>query len=449
MKTSRTNGRKTAYVGMSADLVHPGHLNVIGRAAELGRVVIGLLTDEAIASYKRMPFMTFDQRKMVIENIKGVDSVIPQTTLDYVPNLELLRPDYVVHGDDWREGIQAKTRERVVATLAKWGGQLIEVPYTKGISSTGLQSAMKEVGTTPDVRLRSLRRLIQVKPLVRLLEVHSGLTGLIIENLFVENEEGRREFDGMWASSLTDSTAKGKPDIEAVDITSRMVTLNNVLEVTTKPIVFDGDTGGRPEHFVFTVRTLERLGISAVIIEDKEGLKRNSLFGTEVEQTQTSIEDFSEKIREGKRAQATKDFMIIARIESLILDKGIGDAVVRAKAYLEAGADGIMIHSRAKTPDEVFAFCREYDCLDNTKPLVIVPTSYSQVTEDLLVEHGVKIVIYANHLMRSAYPAMVQTARSILQHQRAAEADRQLMPVKEIIELIPGGNGNGKTRRFL
>ena len=433
------NGGKIAYVGMSADLVHPGHLNVIRKAADLGEVVIGLLTDEAIASYKRVPFMTFDQRRMVLENIKGVTRVIPQTTLDYVPNLESLKPDYVVHGDDWQDGIQAKTRERVIDALAKWGGQLVEVPYTKGISSTSLQSAMKEVGTTPNIRLKSLRRLIQVKPIIRLLDVHNGLTGLIIENLSIDTENGRREFDGMWASSLTDSTAKGKPDIEAVDVTSRMVTLNNILEVTTKPIIFDGDTGGRVEHFVFTVRTLERLGVSAVIIEDKAGLKKNSLFGTDVEQTQDSIEEFCQKIQTGKRAQATKDFMIIARIESLILEKGMKDAIARAKAYLEAGADGIMIHSRAKTPDEIFEFCGEYNCLENPKPLVIVPTSYSQVTEDLLIKHGIKIVIYANHLIRSAYPAMVQTARLILQHQRAAEADKLLMPVKEIIELIPGG----------
>ncbi len=439
MKTMRDNVTKLVYVGMSADLVHPGHLNVIKKAAELGTVIIGLLTDQAIASYKRVPFMTFEQRKEVIENIKGVSDVIPQNTLDYVPNLELLKPDYVVHGDDWREGIQTGTRQRVIEALTKWGGQLIELPYTKGISSTSIQAAMKEVGTTPDIRLRSLRRLLQAKPIIRLLDVHNGLTGLIVENLFIENGNGRCEFDGMWASSLTDSTAKGKPDIEAVDITSRMITLNNILEVTTKPIVFDGDTGGRPEHFQFTVKTLERLGISAVIVEDKIGLKRNSLFGTDVEQTQDSIESFCRKIEVGKKAQSTDRFMIIARIESLILDKGNQDAIVRAMAYLDAGADGIMIHSRAKTPDEVFKFCAEYNSLNNRKPLVAVPTSYNHVTEDVLVQNGVNIVIYANHMIRSAYPAMMKTAKSILQHRCAAPADQFIMPIKEVIELIPGG----------
>lgn len=430
---------KIVYVGMSADLVHPGHLNILKKAAELGDVVVGLLTDQAIASYKRVPFMTFEQRKIVVENIKGVSKVIPQTTLDYVPNLELLKPDFVVHGDDWQEGVQAKTRQRVIDALTQWGGKLVEVPYTQGISSTRLHAAMKEIGTTPDVRLRSLRRMLAAKPLVRFLDIHNALSGLIIENTKVNTPNGLQEFDGMWGSSLTDSTAKGKPDIEAVDVSSRMVTLNEVLEVTTKPIIYDGDTGGKTEHFVFTVKTLERLGVSAVIIEDKTGLKKNSLFGTDVEQTQDSIENFSAKIRAGKNAQATRDFMIIARIESLILGKGVEHAIERAKAFLDAGADGIMIHSRDKTPDEVFDFCKIYNQLENRKTLVAVPSSYNKVTEKELMAHGINVVIYANQLLRSAYPAMVKTAQSILTYSRSAEADADMMPIKQILELIPGG----------
>ncbi|MBI3358980.1 MAG: phosphoenolpyruvate mutase [Nitrospirae bacterium] len=429
---------KTVYVGMSADLVHPGHLNIIKKASALGEVIVGLLTDEAISSYKRMPFMTFDQRREVIKNIKGVSRVVPQSTLDYAPNLEALKPDYVVHGDDWREGVQKETRQRVIETLSQWGGELVEVPYTQGISSTQLNAALKELGTTPEVRLKSLRRMLKVKPIIRFLDLHSGLTGLIIENLFVATPEGRREFDGMWASSLTDSTAKGKPDIEAVDVSARMITLNEVLEVTTKPIIYDGDTGGRTEHFVFTVKTLERLGVSAVIIEDKTGLKKNSLLGNEVEQTQDSIDNFCHKIQIGKKAQATNDFMIIARVESLTLSKGMDDAMERAKAYLSAGADGIMIHSREKTPDEVFEFCQRYNKLENRKPLVAAPTSYNQVAEKELASHGVNIVIYANHLLRAAYPAMVNAAKSILEHQRLMETDSHLMSIKEILELIPG-----------
>ncbi len=430
---------KSVYVGMSADLIHPGHLNIIKRAAELGDVTIGLLTDEAIATYKRVPFMTFEQRKAVIESIKGVVRVVAQTTLDYVPNLETYKPDYVVHGDDWKKGVQAKTRQRVIDALAQWGGELVEVPYTQGISSTQLHKAMKEVGTTPDIRLKSLKRILKVKPLVRIMEVHSGLTGLIIENAGVDSPKGKREFDGMWASSLTDATARGKPDIEAVDLTTRLSMLNDVLEVTTKPIVYDGDTGGIPEHFVFTVKTLERLGISAVIIEDKTGLKKNSLFGTEVEQTQDSIESFSLKIQMGKAAQITDDFMIIARIESLVLGKGVDDAIARAKAFLAAGADGIMVSSREKTPDELFAFCKKYNELPGRKTLVVVPSTYNKVTEEELEEHGVNLCIYANQLLRSAYPAMMKTAKSILEHHRSSEVDADMMPIKEILELIPGG----------
>lgn len=429
---------KTVYVGMSADMVHPGHLNILKRARELGDVTVGLLTDEAIASYKRVPLMTFEQRRIVIENIIGVTRVIPQTTLDYVPNLEAVKPDYVVHGDDWRTGVQQKTRQRVIDALAAWGGELVEVPYTSGISSTAMHAVLKEVGTTPEVRLKSLRRMLAVKPVLRFLDIHNALSGLIIENVSIDTPAGRREFDGMWGSSLTDSTAKGKPDTEAVDVSARMNTLNEVLEVTTKPVIYDGDTGGKPEHFKFTVRTLERLGVSAVIIEDKTGLKKNSLFGTDVPQMQESIEAFSHKIGEGKRAQQTPDFMIIARIESLILGKGIDDAVGRAKAFLAAGADGIMIHSREKSPDEIFEFCRRYNEIPNRKPLVAVPSSYNKVTEEELQAHGVNIVIYANHLLRSAYPAMVTTAKSILENHRSAECDSRLLSINDILELIPG-----------
>lgn len=430
---------KTVYVGMSADLIHPGHLNIINEARRLGEVVVGLLTDEAIASYKRLPTLTFEQRKVIVENIKGVSRVVPQRTLDYVPNLREVRPDFVVHGDDWRTGVQKATRQRVIDALREWDGELVEIPYTPGISSTQLNQSVKEIGTTPEVRMKRLQRLIEAKDIVRLIEVHNGLTGLIAEKISVEVDGMRREFDGMWASSLTDSTAKGKPDIEAVDLTSRVTTLNDILEVTTKPIVYDGDTGGKPEHFVFTVKTLERMGVSAVIIEDKVGLKKNSLFGTEVPQKQDSIEDFAHKITLGKRAQVTEDFMIIGRIESLILKQGMEDALRRANAYVDAGADGIMIHSREKSPDEILEFCKQYRRFDRRVPLIVVPSTYNQVTEGALADAGVNIVIYANHLLRSAYPAMVNTARTILQHGRSREADSEMMPIKEILELIPGG----------
>ena len=429
---------KTVYVGMSADLVHPGHLNVIRRAAELGQVTVGLLTDRAIASYKRLPYMTYEQRRQVVEQLKGVARVVPQETLDYVPNLRSFKPDYVVHGDDWREGVQRQVRQAVIDALAEWGGELVEVSYTPGISSSQLNSALREIGTTPDVRRNKFRRLLDAKPLVRLMEAHNGLTGLIVENASFDGPEGRREFDGMWGSSLTESTAKGKPDIEAVDVTSRTNTLHDIMEVTTKPLVYDADTGGKVEHFQFTVRTLERLGVSVAIIEDKVGLKKNSLFGTEVPQMQDTIEGFCEKIKAGKAAQVTDDFMIVARIESLILDQGMEDAVTRAKAYIGAGADGILIHSRKKVPDEIFEFCDHYAKFEHRPPLIVVPSSYNQVTEQELIDRGVQVVIYANHLLRAAYPAMMDAARSILEHGRSKEVDSKLLSIKDILELIPG-----------
>jgi phosphoenolpyruvate mutase len=437
---AQTNSaRKTVYVGMSADLIHPGHLNILKKASEHGDVVVGLLTDKAIASYKRLPYMTFEQRKIVVEALSAVSRVIPQETLDYVPNLRAVKPDFVVHGDDWKTGVQSTTRQRVIEALAEWGGQLIEVPYTEGISSTQLNRALKEIGVTPNVRLKRLRRLIENKPIVRVMEAHNGLTGLIVETTQVPGERGTKEFDAMWLSSLTDSTAKGKPDIEAVDLTSRLQTVNDIMEVTTKPVVYDGDTGGKTEHFVFTVKTLERLGVSAVIIEDKIGLKKNSLFGTDVEQTQDSIENFCFKISEGKRAQVTDEFMIIGRCESLILNQGMEDALKRSKAYLAAGADGIMIHSRQKSPAEILEFCRRYNEFEHRRPLIVVPSSYNTIYERELIEAGVNVVIYANHLLRSAYPAMLNTAKAILTNERSAEVDSSMMSINEALTLIPGG----------
>ena len=430
--------KPVVYVGMSADLIHPGHINLIERAAEHGEVVVGLLTDRAIASYKRLPHMTYEQRRTVVESLRMVSRVVPQDTLDYGPNLEELRPDFVVHGDDWRTGVQRETRQRVVETLAGWGGELIEVPYTEGISSSLLNAAVKQVGTTPNVRLARLRRLLDAKDLVRILEVHNGLTGLIVESMSADRDGGQVEFDGMWGSSLTDSTARGKPDIEAVDISSRLLTISEIFETTTKPLIFDGDTGGKPEHFVFTVRSLERLGVAAVIIEDKEGLKKNSLFGTEVEQTQSTIEDLCVRLQMGKQAQVTDDFMIIPRIESLILEKGMDDAVARAQAYIEAGADAIMIHSRRKEPDEIFEFCARAERFPTQVPIVAVPTSYNGVTEQQLIDAGVRIVIYANHLMRAAYPQMRRVAQMILENGRSEEADELLAPISETLEIIPG-----------
>ena len=432
---------KKVYIGLSADLIHQGHLNIIAEGRNLGKVIIGLLTDEAIASYKRLPLIAFAERKLIVENLKGVEKVVPQTTLDYVPNLNEIRPDYVVHGDDWKTGVQREVRQRVIETLAEWGGKLVEPKYTEGISSTDLIAAVKAQGITPGKRMKTLRRLIDAKPIVRILEAHNGLTGLIVEKTSIEKDGQKIEFDGIWESSLTDSTAKGKPDTELVDFSSRFSTIEEILEVTTKPMIVDGDTGGRIDHFKFRVKTLERLGVSAIIIEDKIGDKRNSLFGTTVPQKQDSIEHFSQKIHEGKQSQVTTDFMIIARVESLILKKGMADAVKRAEAYIAAGADGIMIHSKEKDGKEIIEFCRYFQKFETKVPLIVVPSTYPHMTESELQDLGVNVIIYANHLLRSAYPSMINSAQSILENSRSKEAsDKYCMSIKDIITLIPGVN---------
>jgi phosphoenolpyruvate mutase len=428
--------RKTVYVGMSADLIHPGHLNIISEARKLGDVIVGVLTDAAIASYKRLPYLTYEQRKTVVENLVGVTRVVPQKSLDYIPNLRKLKPDFVVHGDDWKTGLQREIRAGVKDVLKEWGGKLVEPKYTPGISSTILNAAVREVGTTVEVRMRRLRRLLNAKKIVRIIEAHNGLTGLIAEKIKATKKHKKKEFDGIWISSLTDSTAKGKPDMECVDLTSRMNTLHDILEVTTKPIIYDGDSGGISEHFVFMARTLERLGVSTVVIGDKKGLNQNSYLDNDKKQKLDSIENICTKITAGKRAQVTDDFMIIVRIESLTVNSGLKDALTRAKAYINAGADGIMINSTKGTPKEVFEFCRRYSSIRNRVPLTIAPSTYSQVTEQELAEVGVRIVIYANHLLRSACPAMIKTALSILKNERAEQAEKNCMSINEMSTLI-------------
>ena len=428
----------TVYVGMSADLIHHGHINIISEAAKYGDVTVGLLTDKAIASYKRLPYLTYEEREAVVIGLKGVAKIVRQETLDYRPNLETLKPDIVVHGDDWKSGVQSKVREQVIETMAQWGGKLIDIPYTSGISSTNLNKAVKSQGTTADRRRAQFRRLVQSKDIVRVLETHSGLSSLNAENLQVNVNGQKRSFDAVWSSSLTDSTNKGKPDIEAVDTSDRANTISTIFEVTTKPMIYDGDTGGKPEHFAFTVRTLERLGVSAIVIEDKTGLKKNSLFGTDVAQTQDTIKDFCNKIQSGKNAQVTDDFMIFARCESLILDKGMDDAVERCKAYLEAGADGIMIHSRLEDGQEIMNFCKLYQEFALGRPLIVVPSSFDRITETEFAKAGVNIVIYANHMLRAAYPAMLDVATTILNNERCFDVRPKCLSIKQILEMIPG-----------
>lgn len=429
--------RRTVYLSFSTDVIHSGHIKIIKKAQGYGRVIIGVLTDKAVVSYKRLPMVPYEERSALFANIAGVWKVVPQTTLSYRENIEKYHPDIVVHGDDWRQGVQKPVRDEVVSLLAEYGGRLLEFPYAEDVQYQALERRLEREMSLPDWRRSRLRKAISLKGLVTAIEAHSGLTGLLAEKTVVYEQGEARQFDAMWISSLCDSTAKGKPDIELVDMTSRYRTVDDIVEVTTKPIIFDGDTGGLKEHFVYTVRTLERMGVSMIIIEDKKGLKKNSLFGTEVRQTQEDIAVFCDKIRAGKAAQKTTDFMICARIESLILEKGMNDALVRAKAFVEAGADAIMIHSRKHDPAEIFSFVEAFRAENKVTPLVVVPTAFNQVTEEEFYRRGVNVVIYANQLTRTGFPAMQRAAETILRHHRALECDAVCMPFKDIIRLIP------------
>ena len=427
---------KTVYTCFCTDIIHAGHLNIIEQACKYGKVIVGALSDEALIKYNKFPTISLEERIKLYESLEGVDKVVVQNNMMYDEVIEELHPDYVVHGDNWKEGPESAIRENVLKCLASYGGELIEVGYTYNPEVKKIDRQLREKLAMPEYRRKRLRQLLDIRPVVKAIEVHSGLTGLIAEKTVVEHDGELDQFDAMWISSLCDSTAKGKPDIELVDMTSRFRTIDDVTEVTTKPIIFDGDTGGLTEHFVYTVSTLEKMGVSAIIIEDKTGLKKNSLFGTEVEQTQDTIENFSAKIRAGKNAQLTDDFMIIARIESLILERGMEDALERARAFVKAGADGIMIHSRKKDPAEILEFCDKFRQDNKRTPIVVVPSSFNTITEEELAEHGVNVVIYANQLTRSAFPAMQKTAEDILRFHRAKEVDDRLMPIKNIITLI-------------
>ena len=428
---------KTVFTCFCTDVIHEGHLNIINHAKEYGRVIVGCLSDREMIRCTKFPTTTIDERVALYQGIPGVDQVVIQDNMLYDDVIEQLHPDYVIHGDNWLEGAEKAVRDHVEALIAPYGGQIIDVPYTYSEEVSKVDRKLKEKLAMSEYRRKRLRQLIEMTPVVKIMEAHSGLTGLIVEKTVVEGENGRLDqFDGMWVSSLCDSTDRGKPDIELVDMTSRLRTINDIMEVTTKPIILDGDTGGLTEHFVYNVRTLERMGVSAVIIEDKTGLKKNSLFGTEVKQTQDSIENFSAKISAGKKAQLSDDFMIIARIESLILERGMEDALTRARAFRDAGADGIMIHSRKTDPTEIFEFCDRFRAEDKKTPIVVVPTSFNQVTEEEFAQHGVNIVIYANQLMRAAFPVMQKTAMEILRAHRAKEVDSALLPFKDIIRLI-------------
>ena len=432
--------KKIVYIGLAADTIHHGHTNLIEVGRKYGNIVIGLITDEVISEYKRIPYLDFNQRKKILLNLKGVVKVIPQNNYDYSENIVNLKPDYMIHGDDWKYGFQKRLRNNAIKSLKKYGGKLIEVPYTKGISSDAINRFQNLSLVTPDLRRGMLKKLIQLKKFTRFLEVHNPISAIIGENVEIEKNGKKINFDGFWSSSLTDSTSMGKPDNEYVDNSLRLSAINHIFDATSKPMIFDADTGGKLEHFDMKIKTIERSGISAVIIEDKTGLKKNSLLKNTKNQIQENIEVFSKKISIGKKAQLSDDFMIFARIESFILGKDLRDAIKRANAYLGAGADGIMIHSKSKNPKEIFEFAKQFRKDFKDTPLICVPSTYNQVTENELLKKGFNVVIYANHMLRAAYPAMKKVAIEILKNGRSKESDKKLISISELLSLIPGTN---------
>mgnify|MGYP006081004969 CR=1 FL=1 len=430
--------KKIVYIGLTAETIHHGHINLIEKARIYGDIVVGLLTDTAVANFKRIPLLSYDQRKKIITNIKGVTKVIPQNEWDYSINLKKIKPDYMVHGSDWVSGPQKKLKINALKALHKVGGKLIEIPYTKGVSSTALSMEQSKKFTTPELRLKKLNRLIEAKKFIRIIETHSPISALIAENVNLKIKSEFKEFDGFWSSSLTDSTNVGKPDIEALDVSERLSNINNIFDVTSKPLIMDIDTGGKVEHLKLNIRSMERLGISAVIMEDKTGLKKNSLNDKTTNQKQESIKNFCDKIDQFNRVKLNNEFMIFARVESLILGKGMKDTIHRAKKYVDAGANGIMIHSKSSKPNEIFEFSDKFRKIFSSIPLVCVPSTYNSVKEEALIRKKFNIVIYANQLFRAAYPAMTATAKSILKNGRSKEIDKNLISIKEILKLIPG-----------
>ena len=428
--------KKTVYVGLAADILHKGHMNILKLASKYGDVTVGLLTDKAISSYKNLPHLNFDQRKEVLKNIRYVKKVIAQDTLDYTKNLNKIKPHFVVHGDDWKKGVQKKTRSNVLKTLKKWSGKLIEPRYTKNISSSEIKKKIKELGTTPDIRRLKLKRLLNSKKIVRVLECHNPISGLIIENLSVKKSHKTDEFHCMWSSSLTDSVSRGMPDNQSVDYSVRTQGVNDIFNVTTKPLIFDIDNGGSILHLPYVVKKLESIGVSAIIMEDKIGEKSNSLFKDQSKAKQDTIKNFCKKIRKVKDTAITNDFLCISRIESLILGKSMEDAIKRAKAYSKAGTDLIMIHSKEKNAKEIFHFAKKFRNLNIPVPLVAAPSTYSKTRENELAKNGFKIVIYDSHLFRASYNSMLKTAKGILENERSFETEKNISSIENILHLI-------------
>ena len=429
---------KTVYVPLAVDLLHSVHISILKKAKRYGKVIVGLMTDKAISEYKQLPILDYNERFKILSGVKFIDEIVEQKNWDYSENIKKYKPDYFIHGDDWKKGIQKNQRKKVIKTLKRYRGKLIEISFSKNISSSEIKEKIINYVSNSNNKVSRLKQMMKAKNLVKILESHNSLTGLIIENLKIKKKKINVEFDGMWSSSLTDSATKGLPDNSSLSFSARISSLNDMMDVTTKPLVFDADNGGQLEHLPYLVRSLERSGVSAIIMEDKVGLKKNSLFKNQSGTKQDKPEHFAKKIKIISNSRKNKDFMVIARIESFILGKGLKDALKRAEIYSKAGANAILIHSKETTPKEIFSFAREFRKSKNFIPLVSVPSTYSKTYEKDLIKNGFKLVIYANQLLRAAYPAMLNTAKDILVNSRSFDAEKsnKIIPISEIISLV-------------
>lgn len=285
----------------------------------------------------------------------------------------------------------------------------------------------------------SLKQLIKKRGFLRIIEVHNGLSALIAEQISVKEKSGGiLSFDGFWESSLTDSASRGLPDIEIINLDSRLETINEILYITSKPLIVDCDTGGDINHFEYMVQKLEDAGVVMVIVEDKTFPKRNSL--TNSNHILEDKDIFAEKIKRGIAVRKSNNFMIIARLEGLIAGHSMEETLGRAEAFLKAGADGIMIHSRKNEPTEILEFASLYKKLPKSlikgKILVCVPTTYNKITAKELAKSGFNLIIYANHLLRSSYRAMEKICKTILLNDRSFEAESLCVSLKNLFRAV-------------
>jgi len=433
-QTTKTRDRmaseKTVYVGMVGDMLHVGHINILKTAARLGRVTVGVLTDRAVVGYKRLPLLAFEDRVRVVESIADVAAVVPQKTLSYVENLRALRPDYVVHGDDWRYGDQvSRARAEVIATLGEWGGELVEVAYTKGISSTAIHRSGAADALFSGTRQGRLRRLLAAKPTLRIVEAHSGLSAKIAAE--VRGPDGATGFDAVWQSGLTDAIHRGKSDGGAVDRGRRLQAVEEILDAGPLPLIYDGRAAGRPETVFDLTRALDKAGVSALCLGDRSDPDRT---GPEMSPAETVAQ-----IEAVRAACPTGAVMAISRIVVAAPGNGgsgaLDRALDRALALLEAGSDAVMFDSAADTAEPILDIAARLRRQRRDVPLFAAQSDRWGAPIHRFENAGIDAVVYETHLLRATVAPMRRAATALLAEGTGPAPD--LTPLPELRGLFP------------